>query len=93
MRLHHGVPMLAAVATVAGACAPAANAFENRTPAPGAVQASVTAQSHSSGLFEQGRIELGAAVGVALIVVGGGLSLTRGRPQQSHGTKRTATGA
>jgi hypothetical protein len=93
MHLHHGVPMLAAVATLAGACAPAANAFENRTPAPGAVPASVRAQSRSSGLSEQGAIELGAAVGVALVVVGGGLSLTRGRPQQPQGTRRTATGA
>jgi hypothetical protein len=74
MRLHRGVPMLAAVVTLAGVSAPAAYGLDDISPGGGGSQAATPAVDHSAGPSDW-LIGLGAAGGITL--AGAGLASSR----------------
>jgi hypothetical protein len=87
MRLHRGVPVLAAVLSLAGTSAPVAYGFENLGPSDGGQVTPVRVQQGSSGSNDW-LIAAGAAGG--LTVIGAGAAAKRRHSQRHRRAVTTA---
>jgi hypothetical protein len=81
MRLHRGVPMIAAFITMAGPCVPAALGFE-RAGAPTASGQPTALVEHHSGDSSEWAIGFGAAGGLAVSATGLTVIRSRARKRQ-----------
>lgn len=76
MRLHRGVPMLAAVVTLTGLGTPAAYAFKSETASAGAQPTAALVQHHPSGSTDW--VLIGVVGAGAITLAGAGVSASRG---------------
>ena len=88
MRLHRGVPMFAAVVTLAGVSAPTAYAFDANSPGGGGGQPAPLVQSNS-GSSSDWLIGVGAAGGIALLGTGMAATARSRRPTATRATRAT----
>jgi len=92
MRLYRGVPLLAAVVTLAGVSTPAAYGFDSVSPAGGGGQPTAPVVDHSAGPSDW-LIGLGAAGGITLAGAGVASSRRARRRTASAHRVRAASGS